>query len=402
MKMTARSAAAIKPPVAGQIDYFDEALPGFGLRVSYGGRKAWVLFYRHNRIKRRVTIGPYHSLTLASAREQATLMLREVALGKDPAAANAAYRESESVADLAREYMEKHAKVKKRSWQHDERTLTNDVLPAIGRLKARDVKRRDIIRILEKVKERSPIMANRTLEIVRKMFAWGISQDIVETNPCQGIVRPSEEHRRERVLTTDEIRRFWKATALEESKAGQVLQLLLITAQREGEVLKMRWEDIDQGQEWWWTIPGEVAKNGLAHRVPLPSSAVKLLEAVQGQNLDPVYVFPRRGGGKASTASLVQKPTKRIRAAAELENMVPHDLRRTAASFMTGMGIPRLTVAKVLNHAEAGVTSVYDRHSYDPEKRRALEAWGARLTEIVSGKPEAENVVKLASVGESA
>ena len=192
MKMTARSVAALKPPTEGQIDHFDETLPGFGMRLSYGGTRTWILLYRHNGLKRRMKIGTYPALPLAAAREKAQAALREVALGNDPGEAKAAYLKSETVDDLAREYLAKHARVKKRSWQHDERTLRNDVLPAIGKLKAKDVKRREIIRILDRVKERSPIMANRTLEIVRKMFNWGISQDIFELNPCLGIARPSE------------------------------------------------------------------------------------------------------------------------------------------------------------------------------------------------------------------
>jgi integrase len=397
VKMTARSVAALKPPTEGQIDYFDETLPGFGMRLSYGGTKAWVLLYRHNGLKRRMKIGTYPALPLATARRKAQASLSEVALGNDPGKAKAAYLKSETVDDLARDYLEKHARVKKRSWQHDERTLRNDVLPAIGKLKAKDIKRRDIIHILDKVKERSPIMANRTLEIVRKMFNWGISRDIVETNPCLGIVRPSEEHRRERVLTADEIRRFWDCAREEHSKAGLAFRLLLLTSQREGEVLSMRWQDIDEGTEWWWTIPGEFSKNRLAHRVPLSAPVIALLKEIQIREPDPTFVFPRRGGGSAATKALLRKPLARIRVAAHLENFVPHDLRRTAASFMTGMGIPRLTVAKVLNHAEAGVTSVYDRHSYDAEKRHALEVWAARLEEIVEGKPRAENVVSLAT-----
>ncbi|MEE8225396.1 MAG: integrase arm-type DNA-binding domain-containing protein, partial [Kiloniellales bacterium] len=220
MKMTARSVGALKPPAEGQIDYFDKSLPGFGMRLSYGGTKTWILLYRYNGVKRRMKIGRYPALPLASAREKAQAALREAELGNDPGAAKTAYQKAETVNDLAREYLEKHARVKKRSWQHDERTLRNDVQPFIGKLKARDVKRRDIIRLLDRVKDRSPIMANRTLEIVRKMFNWGLSQDIVDANPCMGIAQPSEEHRRERVLTTDEIRLFWNSEREEHSKAG--------------------------------------------------------------------------------------------------------------------------------------------------------------------------------------
>ncbi len=387
IKMTDRAVKATKAPTIGQVDYFDQSLPGFGLRVSYGGRKAWILLYRRGQMKRRMTLGTYPSLSLSKARERANGVLRDVALGKDPAMDKAAHRKSETVADLAREYLENHAKKKKRSWRHDERTLRNDVLPDVGGLKAKDVTRRDIIRMLNKVEKRSPIMANRTLEIVRKMFNWGISQSIVDANPCLGIERPAEERQRDRVLSADEIHRFWTAAEAEESQAGLVLLLLLVTAQREGEVLKMRWADIEHRPQSWWTIPGEIAKNGLPHRVPLSSLAVKLLKAAQERHPNSPYVFPRRGGGGPATGSLVRKPVQRSRQAAQLEDFVPHDLRRTAASNMTGMGIARLTVGKVLNHAEQGVTKVYDRHSYDAEKRHALNVWAARVDEIVTGQP---------------
>jgi integrase len=148
----------------------------------------------------------------------------------------------------------------------------------------------------------------------------------------------------------------------------------------------------------WWTIPGEIAKNGLPHRVPLSSLTVKLLKAAQERHPNSPYVFPRRGGGGPATGSLVRKPVQRIRQAAQLEDFVPHDLRRTAASKMTGMGIARLTVAKVLNHAEQGVTKVYDRHSYDAEKRHALNAWAARVEEIVAGEPAAADTDKVVAL----
>lgn len=84
-----------------------------------------------------------------------------------------------------------------------------------------------------------------------------------------------------------------------------------------------------------------------------------------------------------------------------LENITPHDLRRTGASNMTSLGINRLVVSKILNHVETGVTAVYDRHGYDAEKRHALEVWAARLQEIINGKPATSNVVPLATAGDA-
>jgi integrase len=144
----------------------------------------------------------------------------------------------------------------------------------------------------------------------------------------------------------------------------------------------MRWEDVDLATSWW-TIPAHIAKNGLAHRVPLNAAAHDLLQRLQVTAANP-WVFP--------SPRLPQRPVKNVHTPAEqLEArsgvaFVLHDLRRTAASSMTSMGIPRLVVAKVLNHVEPGVTKVYDRHSYDAEKRQALEAWGRKVMALVTGE----------------
>jgi integrase len=159
-------------------------------------------------------------------------------------------------------------------------------------------------------------------------------------------------------------------------------KLSLLTAQRGGEVRAMRWVDVDL-ETRWWTIPAEVAKNGLAHRVPLSHAAHELLLPLQATAASP-WVFP--------SPRLPHRPVKNVHTpAGRLEAQsgvafVPHDLRRTAASHMTSMGIPRLVVAKILNHSEPGVTRVYDRHSYDAEKRQALEAWGRKVLALVTGE----------------
>jgi len=166
---------------------------------------------------------------------------------------------------------------------------------------------------------------------------------------------------------------------------------MLVTAQRRGEVLSTRWQDVDGS---WWTIPAELAKNGLAHRVPLSRQALTILERLRKRANGP-WVFP-----SPTTDRPIENPQKaaeRLRERSKVADLRLHDLRRTAASLMTGMGISRLTVKKILNHAERDVTAVYDRHSYDPEKRTALEAWGRRLEAIVSGKRAKGQVVELSA-----
>jgi integrase len=147
----------------------------------------------------------------------------------------------------------------------------------------------------------------------------------------------------------------------------------------------MRWEDISDDM---WTIPAERSKNGLLHRVPLSPLALELLgEAKQLSASN--WVFP----GPKPTAHLagdsVDHALQHSREMLKVSDLTPHDLRRTAASHMTGLGTSRLVVAKLLNHVESGITAVYDRHGYDTEKREALEAWGRRLFKIIHDNQDA-------------
>jgi integrase len=200
-----------------------------------------------------------------------------------------------------------------------------------------------------------------------------------------------QEHPRDRVLSEDEIRALWNALDAEPGKLAGALKLLLLTAQRKGEVLRMRWQDVDAS---WWTIPAEFAKNRLAHRVPLSPQAIAVLNTLRTNTSEP-WVFPGRNHGVSKPLSNIERTLRRARARSKVGNCTPHDFRRTAASLMTGMGVSRLTVKKLLNHVDSEITAVYDRHSYDPEKRLALEAWGRRVEEIVTSTNRKGEVVSL-------
>jgi len=154
----------------------------------------------------------------------------------------------------------------------------------------------------------------------------------------------------------------------------------------------MRWQDIDF-DSGWWTIPAEYSKNGLPHRVPLSKLALDILKQMETISGKGEWVFPSPVK-KCGHIRNVQKTALRIREYSQVLDFRPHDLRRTAASLMTGMGIPRLTVSKILNHVEQGVTRVYDRYSYDKEKRIALDKWSQRLEQILTGKK-----AKVVSIG---
>jgi integrase len=292
---------------------------------------------------------------------------------------------------VARAYLERHAKPKKRSWREDRRILARDVLPRWRTWPARDVTPRDVRRMLDAIVDRgAPIQANRTLAVVRRVFSWAAAPDrglVPQShNPCRGLERPAFERQRERVLDTGELRAVWRALDAEDAANAALFKLYLLTAQRGLELRTMAWADVDLGTGWW-TIPGARAKNGRSHRVPLSPPAVALLRELHARptGTSP-WVFPSRRGSVSGYRERVYKGVARLRRASGVIDFTPHDLRRTAASYMTSMGIPRLTVSKLLNHVERGVTAVYDRYGYDREKREAVDAWAARLREIVGGE----------------
>jgi integrase len=340
--------------------------------------------------------------TLADARDRAKDALRDAEKGaKDLAAEKKDQRTAETFGELVAEYIERHAKVRKRIWAEDAR-IVDVYLKPLKPIRAADVKRADIRKILEATAVDAPIMSNRVLACVRKIYRWGVEKDIVETSPCVGLKPEGIERSRDRVLSDDEIKSLWSALEASPSPIADVYKLRLLTAQRGGEVVGMRWAEVDLDGRWW-TIPAERSKNGLTHRVWLSTPVVRMLERARTrevqaeakrarrQRRDPrpvEHVFPGRSPGAAIIGT--KRAKSEIADAAGIDHWTGHDLRRTAASGMASMGIPRVTIARVLNHAEAGITAVYDRHSYDREKKDALDRWAKHIMMTASGLVEVE------------
>jgi len=392
-----------------QRDYWDDVLRGFGVRVSYGGKRAFVVRYRVGRRLRRLTIGPYPVKSLAEARKEARSIIGQAADGDDPAQAKQEQLKGELFRDLATAYVEM-AEKRHRSWREEKRIIDKDLVPVLGFRRLADIRRRDVRELVESIarKRDAPIMANRTLGVLSRMFNFALDREWVEANPASRIPEPGEEKSRDRVLNDEELRDLWtmleclanqdeeenddKAPAFRRANArvtpatAQAFQVQLLTAQRPGETQKMRWADVDL-ESGWWTIPAIVAKNGLAHRVPLTTPVIEILERrreLAGEGTKVVFENRRGGGsiahrGKKAASIMCRGLSFQFRA---------HDLRRTASTGMAEAGVHRDHIAKVLNHVEGGpaATRIYDRYAYDKEKRDALERWAQRLDAIIEGR----------------
>lgn len=387
-------------PEEGRVDWYDDKDKGLGLRVSSSGKKVWFIQYRikGDLKRRRLTLDPFPLMSLADARDRAKAVLADASRGLDPAGQKQEERQAPTFRFLAEEYIERYAKginaktgtPRKRSWKKDEDAIKRDLLPAWGHRKAKDIKKRDVNAVLDVVASRAPIQANRVLALIRKIYNWGISRDLVETNPCAQIPRPSPENKRDRVLSDAEIRAFWTACDTLQSAVAAAFRLRLVTAQRGGEVHTMTWSDVDL-DGGWWTIPAGRAKNKNEHRVPLSALAKAILEDLKGHSKGSPWVFPSRmkpdepiQNPHASAKKLRSTMTEMLGMEREIEFDL-HDLRRTAASNMASIQVPRLVISRVLNHAEGGVTAIYDRYGYDMEKRDALIKWASKI-EVLIGK----------------
>jgi len=273
------------------------------------------------------------------------------------------------------------------------------LISELGDVKARDVTRRQLIGFLDSIVDRgAPVTANRVFALLVQLFAWAAAKDLIPASPTAGIERPGgEEKPRKRVLNGEEIRTFW--TKLDTADMAEptrlALKLLLVTAQRRGEITFAKWEHFDLDAKLW-TIPVALLKSSHSrreepepHQVPLSPLALELLGKLHeltgaGKYLLPAYADTRKS--RSYSERVLSRGVRENAAHFAIPHFTPHDLRRTAATFMTKLGVPRLHVEKVLNHATGDIAEIYDRNSYLPERRAALEAWAEHLTRILAGR----------------
>lgn len=374
---------------------------GFALCVYPTGVKSWFFIYTFEGRRYSMALGNYPTVTIAQATKMFDKHWAIFADGKNPSMIEEhkkdERRKAPTVADLVDEYMERHARRFKKSWEKDEEILNRDVIPAWGKRKAADITKRDVILLLEEIVDRgAPGMANNTFQIIRKMYNFAIEKDILQNTPCYGIKLPSPKQARERVLSEAEIRTIWTNldTCALSDESRRALKLELVTGQRPGEVVSIHSNEIN-GR--WWTIPPEKAKNKKAHRVYLTDLALELI----GDTRDMGHIFPcphKSNEGSMSPHALTVAVRRNLAFETDdesgnkvkvnrlgVEAFTPHDLRRTAATFMAQMGEMDEVIDAVLNHAKKGVIKVYNLYRYDKEKQAALETWARKLESIVNG-----------------
>jgi integrase len=392
----------------------DDELTGFGAVSTKAGACSYFVEYRlggRATTQKRMTIGKHGALTPDEARKLAKEEIGKVARGADVAQEKKDARgklTGLSLLDLIERYLSLHAKPT-RYWKEKRARLLSDDLKALHRKPVTLIKRGEIAAVINKVQARSHASALVLFADIRPIFKWAMRRAAaIEFNPMTDLDGPQPLKARDRVLSDEEIKAFWQAASELSWPFENVFKVLLLTGQRRGEVAGMRWRevDLDAGK---WTIAKQRCKNGKAHTVDLSPEAVRMLDPL-GEEAAPRlpwasaeedFVFSTTGRVAVSGFGQVKK-----RIDARMQEILGdkfqpwriHDLRRTAASGMAALGFQPHVIERVLNHvsgAQGGLVSVYQRHEYREERRRAIMAWGDHVMQLVSGEALPAKVVRL-------
>ena len=411
---------ALKAATGERLEYPDSVVEGLRLRVSHRS-KSWALRVRAGGKVRTVTIGDFGEgigkLGLASARTEAIRIKDSIGEGHIPAPTTSRRRDNgNSLREVIDSFQARYAaeRVKRPEvyrWQFDKY-----VIPQLGDHDITLVKRRQLADYLDRISDRHGVTtARRVGGLLKRLFKFAASRDIIENDPAAALMLPGAEKQRDRTLTETELKAFWLATDVttkpaDRNKAGRIkphpsdypwgayFRLLLLLGQRRSEVATMRWAaiDLDAGT---WALEASEVKSARAHLVPLPAAAVELLRALprvavtngKGETVPSDWVLTTNGRAPIADFS---KPKGWLDAAmmAHLKSELPHwqvhDLRRTVSTNLARLGVDPFARRRVLNHALTGVDAIYDRHDYLEQKRHALDVWAADLTRITSNRSD--------------
>jgi integrase len=388
LRLTLKSAAALKLP-DGKSDHieFDDAVAGFGLRLRAGGSRTWIYQYRVGSRQRRMVLGSAKSVPLVLARENASKLEAKIKLGGDPAMEKAVARRAanDTFGVLAEQYFDAHkSRWRPRSEDGVRRHLTLYAKP-LHRLPIASISQRDVAHLLSTLaKSVGDVTSNRVRASLAAFFAWAIREGI--SMPAGNVATHTnkrEERSRERVLSDAELTAIW--AACRDDDYGKILKLIALTGQRGGEIAGLRWDEVHDDQI---ILPAERTKNHRTHVVPLSEAARAILGTVNARSR--AHVFGRDDTGFKGWDKAKEALDVRIAAESPIPHWTPHDLRRTVATRMADLGVQPHVIEAVLNHAsghKSGVAGIYNRATYDKEKREALNLWATHLLAVVEGSP---------------
>jgi integrase len=362
---------------------------GLAVRVQPSGEMSYKCIYPFHGRPRWYHIGGVAAIELGDARKLAGRVMFQVAEGKDPAAERKAERGKGTFEELHTRYVEEFAKKKNKSWKQPDALVRRYLMPKWGKLQASTIARADVRAMFASIE--APVLANQVILAASAVFSWAVKQEILTANPCKHVDK-NTTGKRARILSDSEVSKFWKAFDTAGLVSSMALKMILLSGQRPGEVAAMRREHIVDG---WWQMPGKPVpalgwpgtKNKEDHRVWLSKTALAVLEEFDG---DLIFASPHGNPVGKNLSVKMQAICKQL---GVTDKVTPHDLRRTFSSAVTRLGFGRDAMNRVTNHKQRGVTDIYDRHSYEVEDQKIMNAVADHLMRLVAG--ERGNVVAM-------
>jgi integrase len=400
-KLTDRFIRTRKPPANGRIVIADTAVPGLSLRINPAssknpdGLRYWLFRYRPRHQARRSTVlGPYPALSLAEARQRAgdisnaankgiDLLAEEERQAEERRKVEARARTIREVGDDYLSHVEGHLK----SYRDINSRFRNHIFPALGHRLIGDVRRADIVELLDKLQHEDGLChtTNRVRESLICLFGYAIERQLVETNPAAGTKRRMVERPRERVLSPNELRLLWQALDRISNPGRSYVRILMLTGCRRQEARAMQWSELDL-EGGLWSLPSQRTKAARPHEIPLSEAAAEIISSMPRRG---PYVFTIDGRRPMT----VHQIKARLARESGIENWRLHDLRRTLRSGLAELGVSYEIAERVIGHAMPQLERTYNVFTYREEKRRALERWARHLTVVVTDGHSAPNVV---------
>jgi integrase len=405
-----------------RLELRDTIVRGLAIRATPSGELTWTFMFRlkGTRRLRRITLGDYPNMGLGQARATAKDMLGEVRLGADPQAKIREREEAERrpkqqvFGDLYHMWLERYAKPNLRAWRAEDLRYRRNLEKSAGRRPMVELDRKSFADIRDDVASNSgPIESNRTVALINRVLHWAVDAGLIPYNPAARMKKAGKEKALERVLDAGGIRRFW--TAVEELDAWKpakgmgamgrpispsiriALKLMLVTAQRRGEIIGAERNEFHlDGEKPYWIIPGDRTKNGVTHLVPLTRLGKQLVQDALLSSGRSGYLFAssdkdgsiRADAVTRALARLVRYYNRSRPLDQHLPTISPHDLRRTAGTLMAKAGVSKEIRGHVLNHVTGSKTlkstDVYNVHDYHQEKRDALSKLEDAVTMILN------------------
>jgi integrase len=361
--------------------------------VTAGGGKSFLAQYRHAGEKRRIPLGSYSAISLADARNAVRAIMGDVAKGLDPASdrKRKAAHDALTIEALVGQWERLNLTDRRERYATEAVRALRYAFASQLKTPAAELSRSAVVRVLDSMaNDGKTAMASRTAAYGRACYQWAVKRGSLSTNPFHALPLAAAT-KRERVLANDELRAIWRATERPGS-FNAIVRMLMLTGQRREEVAGLTWEDVAADLSAW-TIPSVVAKNGVAHLVPLSTQAQTILRAAPRAECGGL-VFP----GLRGPFNGFSKAKEVLDKASGVKNWRLHDLRRTMATGLQKLGVRLEVTEAVLNHvsgSRAGIVGIYQRHDWVDEKRAALAAWGAKVAALIDERETGDNVTSI-------